>query len=61
LKQAFGDTLGEADPYVFPKRNRSRGRRPLYMVQVGASSRGEAQNVCAALRREGGACVVTKN
>ena len=61
LKRAHGDTLGEADPYVFPKRNRSRGRRPLYMVQVGASSRGEAQDVCAALRREGGACVVTKN
>ena len=61
LKRAHESTLGEADPYVFPKRNRSRGRRPLYMVQVGASSRGEAQEVCAALRREGGACVVTKN
>ncbi|ODR97217.1 hypothetical protein AUC70_13250 [Methyloceanibacter stevinii] len=61
LKRTYGSALGEADPYVFPKRNRSRGRRPLYMVQIGASSRSEAQDVCAALRREGGACIVTKN
>ncbi|MEM7400013.1 MAG: lytic transglycosylase domain-containing protein [Pseudomonadota bacterium] len=61
LKQAHQRVLGDADPYVFPKRNRSRGRRPLYMVQIGASTRGEAQQVCAALRREGGACIVRKN
>lgn len=61
LKRAHARILGETEPYVFPKRNRSRGRRPLYMVQVGASSRGEAQKVCAALRRDGGACIVRKN
>ena len=61
LKQAHEGVLGETDPYVFPKRNRSRGRRPLYIVQVGASSRSEAQEVCAALRRDGGACIVRKN
>ncbi|MDJ0514203.1 MAG: lytic transglycosylase domain-containing protein [Methyloceanibacter sp.] len=61
LKQAHRRVLGDADPYVFPKRNRSRGRRPLYMVQIGASTRREAQQVCAALRSDGGACIVRKN
>ena len=61
LKHAHSRVLGDTQPYVFPKRNRSRGRRPLYMVQIGASSRGEAQKVCAALRRDGGACIVRKN
>ncbi|WP_069436596.1 lytic transglycosylase domain-containing protein [Methyloceanibacter methanicus] len=61
LKRAHARVLGDTEPYVFPKRNRSRGRRPLYMVQIGASSRSEATKICAALRRDGGACIVTKN
>lgn len=61
LKRAHSRVLGDTQPYVFPTRNRSRGRRPLYMVQIGASSRSEAQKVCAALRRDGGACIVRKN
>jgi len=61
LKRAHASVLGHSEPFVYPKRNRSRGRRPLYMVQIGASSRSEAADVCAALRRDGGACIVKKN
>jgi hypothetical protein len=31
------------------------------MVQIGADSRADAREVCAALRRDGGACIVQKN
>ena len=37
------------------------GRRGIYAVRIGANSRAEADNVCAALRSSGGACIVTKN
>jgi len=39
----------------------SRGRRYLYMVQVGADSRDEADKLCTRLRANGGACIVQKN
>ena len=31
--------LGDREPFVLPERNLSRGRRALYMVQIGADSR----------------------
>lgn len=61
LRSAHSGVLAEVEPFVLPKRNLSRGRRPLYMVQIGASSRGEARKICTALRRDGGACIVKKN
>ena len=61
LKRAHSGVLEEVEPFVLPKRNLSRGRNLLYMVQIGASSRGEAKKICAALRRDGGACIVKKN
>jgi hypothetical protein len=53
--------LADREPFVLPERNLSRGRRALYMVQIGADSRADAREVCAALRRDGGACIVQKN
>ena len=61
VKRAHSSVLTDVEPFVLPKRNLSRGRRPLYMVQIGASSRGEARKICAALRKDGGACIVKKN
>jgi len=61
LKRAHSGVLTDVEPFVLPKRNLSRGRRLLYMVQIGASSRGEAKKICADLRRDGGACIVKKN
>ena len=61
LKQAHQALLGEREPFVQPERNLSRGRRALYLVQIGADSRDDAEALCKALRTEGGACIVQKN
>jgi Transglycosylase SLT domain/SPOR domain len=61
LRHAHGALLGGSDPFVRPERNLSRGRRSLYMVQIGADSRDEANKLCTSLRAEGGACIVQKN
>jgi len=61
LKRAHGSVLSDREPFVLPQRNLSRGRRALYMVQIGADSRTDAREICAALRKDGGACIVQKN
>ena len=61
LKQRHATVLAEAEPFVLPQRNLSRGRRSLYMVQIGADSRGDAETLCVKLRSDGGACIVQKN
>jgi hypothetical protein len=33
----------------------------MYMVQIGADGRGEADALCNKLRASGGACIVQKN
>jgi hypothetical protein len=61
LKQRHAKVLAETDPFVMPQRNLSRGRRSLYMVQIGADSRADAETLCSKLRSDGGACIVQKN
>jgi Transglycosylase SLT domain/SPOR domain len=61
LKRQHAAVLGEREPFVQPDRNLSRGRRYLYMVQIGADSRDDAAELCARLRSDGGACIVQKN
>ncbi len=61
LKQRFAETLANAEPFVVPQRNLSRGRRSLYTVQIGAESRKDAAETCKLLRRKGGSCIVQKN
>ncbi len=61
LKQQHAALLGDREPFVLPERNLSRGRRSLYMVQIGADSREDAAKLCAQLRSAGGACLVQKN
>ena len=61
LKQLHAAVLADAEPFVVPQRNLSRGRRSLYMVQIGTDSRADAQTLCAKLRSDGGACIVQKN
>jgi hypothetical protein len=61
LKQEHASVLADAEPFVVPERNLSRGRRYLYMVQIGADSRGEAETICGRLRKNGGACIVQRN
>lgn len=61
LRRALASVLSDREPFVLPERNLSRGRRALYMVQIGAESRKDARDICAALRKDGGACIVQKN
>jgi Transglycosylase SLT domain/SPOR domain len=61
LKARYGSVLSESEPFVLPERDLSRGRRSLYMVQIGADSRDGAGKLCAELRSHGGACIVQKN
>jgi hypothetical protein len=61
LKQQHVSVLADAEPLVMPERNLSRGWRYLYMVEIGAESRDEADALCKRLRASGGACVVQKN
>jgi hypothetical protein len=61
LKARYASVLSDSEPFVLPERNLSRGRRSLYMVQIGADSRDEAGKLCDELRSHGGACIVQKN
>jgi len=61
LKRQHVSLLGDREPFVLPERNLSRGRRSLYMVQIGSDSREGAAKLCAELRSAGGACIVQKN
>jgi hypothetical protein len=61
LRREHVAVLADREPFVLPQRNLSRGRRALYMVQIGADSRADAGEICAKLRKDGGACIVQKN
>lgn len=61
LKRQHASLLGGREPFVLPERNLSRGRRSMYMVQIGSDSRDDAAKLCASLRSAGGACIVQKN
>ena len=61
IRGRYPSVLVDRDPFVLPERNMSRGRRSMYMVQIGADSRDDAAKLCAQLRSAGGACIVQKN
>jgi Transglycosylase SLT domain/SPOR domain len=61
IRGRYSSVLADRDPFVLPERNLSRGRRYMYMVQIGADSRADADALCANLRASGGACIVQKN
>jgi hypothetical protein len=54
------DVLGGQKPLVMKKRN-GNGRRTIFAIRVGASSRSDADTLCSKLRRAGGACTVLRN
>ena len=51
LKRQYTSLLGAREPFVLPERNLSRGRRSMYMVQIGSDSRDDAAKLCASLLR----------
>ncbi len=60
VRARFAGVLDEHEPVVSRVRN-PRGRSGIYAVRIGAENRKEADGICAALRKGGGACVVMKN
>jgi Transglycosylase SLT domain/SPOR domain len=60
VRRAFPAVLSKYRPVISRMRT-PIGRRGIYAVRIGASSRAEADKVCAALHSSGGACIVTKN
>jgi hypothetical protein len=61
VKSRYAKLLNDELPMVVRTRNLSRGRKLLVRVMIGRNSRQEAENLCAELRAQNGACIVNKN
>ena len=61
LQGRFSSVLGDEELMLVAKRNPNFGRALRYTVEVGRDSRAEAQKLCTALAKAGGACLVVRN
>lgn len=57
-ERRFSAVLAGFEPMILRTTLRSRGTRAFYQVRAGVDTRGEADRLCAGLRRAGGACLV---
>ncbi|CAN7440043.1 lytic transglycosylase domain-containing protein [Pararhizobium sp. LjRoot255] len=53
--------LNAEKPLILRERNRAFGNRLRYAARIGRETRREAEVVCSAIRKGGGACIVFKN
>ena len=60
LQRRYPSLLGDQPPMVLRTVKRSRGRAPFTEIRVPSGSRAEAEELCAKLRKAGGACIVAK-
>ncbi|MGE0501032.1 MAG: transglycosylase SLT domain-containing protein [Rhizobiaceae bacterium] len=60
VKARHAPLLGDREPVVSRVRS-TFARAGIYAVRIGADDRAEADRLCGALRRSGGACVVLRN
>jgi hypothetical protein len=61
IEKTYRTVLENRDPIIIENKFRSRGTQNFYQVRVGADTRGSANELCAALRSAGGACLVLRN
>jgi hypothetical protein len=61
LAKRIGEILTGHDPSIFSGVLRTRGTRAFYQVRAGASTRAEANQLCARIAHAGGACFVLRN
>jgi len=61
IEKSYRAILENRDPIIIGNTFRSRGTQTFYQVRVGADTRAEANELCAALHRAGGACLVLRN
>lgn len=59
MRPKMASAIGD-NPVGVSRTRSPMGRKALYTVRIGADSRKEAETICAALRVQGGACVVLK-
>ena len=57
----LSSVIGDQDPSLLGSLLRSRGTRTFYRVRIGADTRVAADDLCARIRRAGGACLVLRN
>jgi hypothetical protein len=60
VAKRYATILAGVDPIIIRARLLSRGSHPFYQVRIGASTRAEADALCARLQRAGGACLVLR-
>lgn len=61
LQERHPELLGDREPLIVRKQNRSLGTRPMINVRIPAPTRKAANELCGQLNEEGAACVVLKN
>jgi soluble lytic murein transglycosylase-like protein len=61
MEKSYRTLLENRDPIIIASTFRSRGTQTFYQVRIGADTRGAANDLCAALRKAGGACLVMRN
>jgi hypothetical protein len=60
-EKSYRAILENRDPIIIETKLRSRGTQTFYQVRVGTDTRPAANDLCDALRRVGGACLVLRN
>jgi hypothetical protein len=61
IEKTYRTLLENRDPIIIERTFRSRGTQTFYQARIGADTRAGADEVCTALRRVGGACLVLRN
>jgi hypothetical protein len=61
IEKSYRSILEGRDPIIIESRLRNRGTQPFYQVRVGADTRTSADELCGALRKAGGVCMVIRN
>jgi hypothetical protein len=61
MEKSYRMVLENRDPIIIESKFRSRGTQPFYQVRIGADTRAGANELCAALHKAGGACLVMRN
>jgi len=61
IERSHRTLLENRDPIIIESKFRSRGTHTFYQVRVGADTRASANELCAALHKAGGGCLVLRN
>jgi hypothetical protein len=61
VEKTYRNVLENRDPIIIERKFRSRGTETFYQVRIGTDTRAGANELCAALHRAGGACLVLRN